>query len=70
VPTREQALKDVEMLHQSKAWQAIRWQDKESFSYPLGEEWTWGYIENQVKPISDQELAKTHSIPATAVTLR
>jgi hypothetical protein len=71
VPTREQALKDALALRQSKSWQSIKWVDEDGYSYPLGEQWTWGYIENQANAVADQELARKNPPPDAAVaTLR
>jgi hypothetical protein len=71
VPTREQAFKDAMALRQSRAWQDIQWVDKDGYSYPLGEQWTFGYIVNQAKAIPAGELAQKHPNPdATAVSLR
>ncbi len=58
VPSREQALKDAAALRQSQPWQDIKWVDKDGSSYPLGEQWTFGYIESQVKNIPAIKIVK------------
>jgi hypothetical protein len=50
VPSRLQALKDLEKLRQSAAWKAIKWTDSgQGFSYTMSEDWTWGFIRAQAK---------------------
>lgn len=71
VPTREEALKDAKQLRQSAAWKAIEWVDTEGVSFPLGEQWTWGFINSQVKTIADAPLAGRMPKPdSSALTLR
>ncbi len=57
VPTQEQAMKDAAALRKSEAWLAIKWRDDEGFSYPMGEQWTWGFIQNQAKGIPAESVA-------------
>jgi hypothetical protein len=45
-----QVQKDADALHKSAPWQAIQWVDDGGFSYPMGEQWTWAYIQRQTKP--------------------
>ncbi len=47
IASKTQILKDAGALRQSAPWQAIQWQDDSGFSYPLGEQWTWGFILKQ-----------------------
>ena len=48
VPTRRQALKDLEQLRQSEAWKAIKWRDSgPGFSTEISEDWIWGFIKAQ-----------------------
>jgi hypothetical protein len=71
VPTREQALQDTLALRQSAPWKAIKWQDDDGFSYPMGESWTWGYIQNQAKFIPVEQLAaKKIKLEAADVSAR
>jgi hypothetical protein len=49
VATAAQVLKDADALRQSAPWQAIQWVDDSGYSYPLGEEWTWGFIQRQTR---------------------
>lgn len=63
VPTREQALKDVQQLKQSAAWKAIEWVDNAGVSFPLGEQWTWGYINCQAKNIAEAPVASQNQSP-------
>jgi hypothetical protein len=52
IPTRDQALDNLNQLRQSKAWKAIKWSDTcEWGSYTLSEEWTWRFIEAQAENI-------------------
>jgi hypothetical protein len=52
IASKAQILKDADALRQSAPWQAIQWLDDSGFSYPLGEQWTWGFIQKQVKVVS------------------
>jgi hypothetical protein len=47
--TEAQALKDADALHKSAPWQDIQWVDNDGFSYPMGEQWTWGFIQRQTR---------------------
>lgn len=58
VPTREQAMADAAALRQSEPWKAIKWQDDEGFTYPMGEQWTWAFIQNQAKRIPVESVAQ------------
>jgi len=49
VAVKAQILKDAAALRQSAPWQAIQWLDDSGYSYPLGEQWTWGFIQKQTK---------------------
>jgi hypothetical protein len=72
VPTEEQAMQDAAALRQSVAWQAIVWQGDDGYSYPMGEQFTWSFLQNQAKFIPNQMIAKkpdTKTGPAIA-TLR
>jgi hypothetical protein len=71
VPTKEQAEKDVANLRQSEAWKAIQWEDPDGFSYPMGEQWAWSPIQNQVRLIPDESIARLKcKTDPTAVSLR
>ena len=50
MPTKAQAIMDAAALRQSAPWQAIQWVDDSGFSYPMGEQWTWAFIQRQTKP--------------------
>jgi hypothetical protein len=55
MPTRRQALKDVERLRQSAAWKAIKWTDSgEGFSYMFSEEDAWAFPRWQAEKISQE----------------
>ncbi len=55
IPSRIQALKDLEKLRQSKAWKAIKWEEKgEGFSYFFDEDWVWGRIKYQAENIPEK----------------
>jgi hypothetical protein len=58
VPTQEQAVQDAAALRQTVAWKAIQWQGDDGYSYPMGEQFTWAFLQKQSKLISDQSLAK------------
>jgi hypothetical protein len=50
VPTRGEALKDLESLGQSAAWKAIKWTDSgQGFYYMLSEEGVWAFMLRQAK---------------------
>jgi hypothetical protein len=52
VPTREQALKEVALLHESGAWKAIKWQDSgKGSTYTISEAWKWRFIQAQADAI-------------------
>jgi hypothetical protein len=42
-------LQDADALHDSAAWQDIQWLDDSGYSYPMGDQWTWGFILKQAK---------------------
>jgi hypothetical protein len=55
IPTRAQALKDLESLRQSKAWKAIKWKDSEpGLSYEISEEWVFSRIKPQAENIPEK----------------
>jgi hypothetical protein len=71
VPTQEQAIQDAAAIRKSEAWLAIKWQDDEGFSYPMGELWTWGFMENQAKRIPAESIAvKKSNVDAAALSVR
>jgi hypothetical protein len=49
VAASAQILQDADALHKSAQWQAIQWLDDSGYSYPMGEQWTWGFIQRQTK---------------------
>jgi hypothetical protein len=49
VAAKAQVLKDVAALKQSEPWQSIQWLDDSGYGYPMGEQWTWGFIQRQTK---------------------
>ena len=50
VPTRAQALTDLEALKNSTAWKAIKWKDSgPGISYEFDEEWSWRFIKAQAE---------------------
>ena len=50
IPSRDQALKDLEALRRSEAWRAIKWKDSgPGFSYTFNEEWVWKFIKAQAE---------------------
>jgi hypothetical protein len=52
VPTREQALEDLEKLRRSPAWKAIKWSDGNEWGwYMFDERGTWRYIKAQAEGI-------------------
>lgn len=52
IPTRAQALKDLEQLRQSEAWKAIQWQDRgQGFAYTFSEDSIWAFIKAQAENI-------------------
>jgi hypothetical protein len=71
VPTKESAAQDAAALRQSLAWQAIQWQDHDGFSFPMGEQLTWSFLQNQAKKIADEPVAAQNSkTDSAAVSLR
>jgi hypothetical protein len=61
VPTKDQAEKDVANIRQSEPWKAIKWEDNDGFSFPMGEQWAWGFIQNQVKTLPNESIASQKS---------
>jgi hypothetical protein len=61
VPTREQAMKDTELLRQSTVWKAIKWLNRDGISFPYGQDWTWNFIHKQARTIPEANVAKNHS---------
>jgi hypothetical protein len=50
MPTRDQALKDLEQLRKSDAWKAIKWTDSgQGFSYSFPEEGVWSFVKSQAE---------------------
>jgi hypothetical protein len=49
IASKTQILKDAAALRQSAPWQDIQWLDDSGYSYPMGEQWTWAFIQKQVK---------------------
>ena len=71
VPTEEQAAKDVITLRQSEPWKNIKWEDNDGFSFPMGEQWTWSFIQNQAKAIPAEAIAaKKSKTDSTVASLR
>ncbi len=71
VPTQEQAKIDAANLRQSLAWQAIEWESPDGFSFPMGEQLTYGFVRNQAKAIADDSTAKANSkTDSAALSLR
>jgi len=72
VPTRKQAEKDVANLRQSDQWQAIQWMSNDGFSYPMGEQLTWGFIKSQTKTIAEESIVikRNSKSPSTTLSLR
>jgi hypothetical protein len=60
VPTKEQAEKDVANLRQSDSWKAIKWENNGGFSYPMGEQFTLAFMQNQARLIPAPVAAKKH----------
>lgn len=52
IASKAQILKDADALRQSAPWQEIKWLDDGGFSYPLGEQWTWAFIQKQIRVAS------------------
>jgi len=52
IASKVQIFKNADALRQSAPWQAIQWQDDSGFSYPLGEQWTWAFIQKQIRVAS------------------
>jgi len=52
VPTEQQALKDAAALRRSKAWRAIKWEDKKLGESYGSEPQSWSFIQNQAESIS------------------
>jgi hypothetical protein len=71
VPTQEQAMKDAAAIRQSEPWKAIKWKDDDGFSYPMGEQWTWGFIQNQARTIPAESIAmKKSNVDASILSVR
>jgi RNA polymerase sigma factor (sigma-70 family) len=61
IPSKAQALKDLEQLRQSKAWKAIKWKDSgKGWSYYYSEDWIWEYIKKQAEEIPEGEENKVN----------
>ncbi len=61
VPTREQAQRDAASLRQSAPWLAIQWQSDDGNSFPMGEQLSWSFIQNQAKFVADEAVATQNS---------
>ena len=71
VPTEEQAAKDVVTLRQSESWKDIKSEHNDGFSFPMGEQWTWTFIQNQAKAIHTEVIAaKKSKTDSTVASLR
>ena len=71
LPTKERAEQDVANLRQSESWQAIKWEDDNGFSFPMGEQWTWAFIQNQARAIPTEAIAaRKHQADPTVASLR
>jgi hypothetical protein len=71
VPNRQQARMDAANLRKSAPWLAIKWYSEQDFNFPLGEQLTWSFVQNQTSGIPKQLAARQNSkLDATAVTLR
>ena len=66
VPTKEQAETDIAAFRQSAPWQAIQWQTNDGFSYPMGEQMAWAFINGQAKNITAEPLASQKAKPDSA----
>lgn len=52
MPTRPQALKDLEQLRQSEAWKIIKWKDSgQGFSYSMSEQEVWDFMKSQTEKL-------------------
>jgi hypothetical protein len=65
--TKAQAMQDALALRQCKSWQSIKWDDDHGFSYPLGERWTWGFMQNQIKSLPVELMVKRQPKTNSAV---
>jgi hypothetical protein len=71
VPTREQALEDMEQLRQSTAWKAIKWIDNGEIGFPTGEQRTWNFIQNQARAIPEPSVANSQTnVAGTQISTR
>ena len=67
VPTRDQARKDVAMLHESAAWKAIKWKDGgRGSTYTMSEDVIWLFIQVQADGSSDCSRNAARNEPANA----
>ena len=71
VPNRQQARKDAVHLRKSAPWLAIHWYNEEDFSFPLGEQLTWSFLQDQTS-VNPEPLVLPHNskLDATALTYR
>jgi hypothetical protein len=67
VPTKEQAEKDIANLRQSAQWQVIQWEGNNGFSYPMGEQLTWAFIQSQAKTIVNESMVSQNTKNDSAV---
>jgi hypothetical protein len=71
VPTRQQALADAAKLHQSAPWLAIQWYNERDYSFPMGEQLAWSFVQNQGSGISEPLVVRRNSkLDRNALTLR
>ena len=55
IPSKAQALKDLEQLRQSKAWKAIKWEDSgQGWKYTYNDDWVWQFIKKQAEEIPEK----------------
>jgi hypothetical protein len=70
VPSQEQAMKDAAAIRETPEWKAIKWQGDGKFTYPMGEQFTWAFLQKQAKVIPNQLAAKKpQPKPDSAVAL-
>jgi hypothetical protein len=55
IPSKAQAVKDLEQLRKSEAWKTIKWTDKgQGFEYTYSEDWVWDFIKGQAETIAEK----------------
>jgi len=61
IPSKAQALKDLQQLWKSEAWKAIKWKDSgKGWSYDYSEDWVREYIKKQAEEIPEEEENKAN----------